>query len=298
MCDKKQTPDKTRPSPEADGSVTIPVNSEPSGESTEQVNSEPTKEGAETPTEEDVLFALSKENDQLARALEEAYAEREALLAKLEEATAEREELRGKYDQAARSISVYDEQRKRAEKARDEALQFGSADLLKELMPVRDDLALALKASEMETASVEDMRIGLEGIVKKMDAAFENADLEPIEPAKGEPMDPNAHQATGEVPFPVPGFKKGDVMEVQQRGYLLRGRVLRYADVIVAGADAEEPVEPDAETEVAPEGGLSEESAENSTKEDAEETEKTAESDAENSTEKDAEETNDNETEA
>ncbi len=294
MCDKKQTQDdaqkteKAGTSIEPDGSVTIQIDSEPTEERTESVEEE-----TETPTEEDVLIALVKENDQLAKALEEAYAEREELLAQLEAAYAEREELRGKYDQAARSISVYDEQRKRAEKARDEALNFGSAGLLKELIPVRDDMTLALRASEMVRVSVSAIQDGMKGIIKKMDAAFENADLEPIEPAKGEPMDPNAHQATGEVPFPVEGFRKGDVVEVQRRGYQLRGRVLRYADVIVAGADAAESVEPDAETEVPPE-----ESAENSTEENAEETAEAAEAGDENSTEEAAEETNDNKTEA
>ncbi len=281
MCDKKRTPDETqkaekaRPSIEPDGSVTI------------QIDSEPTEEKTETPSEENVLFALSKQNDQLERALEEANAEREELRAKAERYEAAEEEasqLRGEHERMLRSMAHYQEQTKRAEKAWEEALNFGSADLLKELTPVRDDLARALKAAE-----TEDMRTGLEGIIKKMDAAFERAGLEPIEPTKGEPMDPNAHQAAGVAPFPMEGFNKGDVIEVQQRGYLLRGRILRYADVIVAGADADE------KTEIAPESGLPEESAENSNQEGAEET---AEASEDNSTEEGAEETADNETEA
>ena len=291
MCDKKHPLDKTqeaekeRPSPEEDGSVTIPV------------DSESTEEETETPAEENVLFALSKENDQLSKenerlttALEEAEAEIEALLPKAEQ-----------YDQAVRSISVYDEQRKRAEKARDEALNFGSAGLLKELIPVRDNMTRALEASERVVVSINDIQVGLKGIIKEMDAALENAGLETIEPAKGEPMDPNAHRATGEVLFPVEGFRKGDVVEVQQRGYLLRGRILRYADVIVAGENAAEPVESEEETEVAPEGDLPEERGENSAEEAAEQTDETAEAASsveENSTDEGAEEPTDNETEA
>ncbi len=281
MCNKKRTPDETqkakkaRPSSEPDGSVTIPV------------ESEPTEEGTETTVEEDGLVDLVKENRQLTSDLKEAYAEMETLRAKAERyeaAEGEASQLRSKHERMLYSMAQYQEQTKRAEKAREEALNFGSADLLKELTPVRDDLARALKAAE-----TEDMRTGLEGIIKKMDAAFERAGLEPIEPAKGEPMDPNAHQAAGVAPFPMEGFNKGDVIEVQQRGYLLRGRILRYADVIVAGADADE------KTEVAPESGLPEESAENSNQEGAEET---AEAGEDHSTEEGAEETADNETEA
>ena len=281
MCNKKRTPDETqkakkaRPSSEPDGSVTIPV------------ESEPTEEGTETTVEEDGLVDLVKENRQLTSDLKEAYAEMETLRAKAERYEAAEEEasqLRSEHERMLYSMAQYQEQKKRAEKAREEALNFGSADLLKELTPVRDDLARALKAAE-----TEDMRTGLEGIIKKMDAAFERAGLEPIEPTKGEPMDPNAHQAAGVAPFPMEGFNKGDVIEVQQRGYLLRGRILRYADVIVAGADADE------KTEVAPEDGLPEESAENSNQEGAEET---AEAGEDHSTQEGAEETADNETEA
>ena len=296
MCEKKRTPEdmqeekKARPSPEADGSVTIPVDSE----STEEETETPAEEDIDALPEDKILFALSKENDQLTK-------ENERLAAALEAAEAEMEPLRAKaeqYDQAVRSISVYDEQRKRAEKARDEALNFGSAGLLKELIPVRDNMTRALEASERVVVSINDIQVGLKGIIKEMDAALENAGLETIEPAKGEPMDPNAHRATVEVPTPMPGFHKGDVMEVQQRGYMLRGRILRYADVIVAGADAAEPVEAEEPTEVAPEGDLPKERGENSTEEAADQTDETAESVEENSTEEAAEEPIDNETEA
>ena len=62
--------------------------------------------------------------------------------------------------------------------------------------------------------------------------AFESAGITPIAPASGAPFNPEQHEAM--VAQPVPGQPANTVVQTIQKGYLLNGRVLRAARVIVA----------------------------------------------------------------
>jgi molecular chaperone GrpE len=104
--------------------------------------------------------------------------------------------------------------RKRALKDREEAHHFGHQNLVKDLLPSVDNLERA----------VDHARKGGEGSVSGL--------LEGVELVLGKPFDPALHEAMAQVPD---GSKPANtVVEVFQRGYQLRGRLLRPARVVVS----------------------------------------------------------------
>jgi molecular chaperone GrpE len=101
-----------------------------------------------------------------------------------------------------------------------------------ELLAVKDSLEAALN---VETATVESFKSGIELTLKQMVAAFEKSNIAEINPA-GEKFDPHRHQAISMVEADAPA---NTVVTVLQKGYLLHDRILRPALVMVAkGKDA------------------------------------------------------------
>ncbi len=98
-----------------------------------------------------------------------------------------------------------------------------------EMLPVRDSLEAALAT---ETATVENLRSGVELTLKQLAAAFEKTGLAEINPA-GEKFDPHRHQAISTVEAEGEANR---VLNVLQKGYALHERVLRPALVVVSKA--------------------------------------------------------------
>ncbi|MGW8247220.1 MAG: nucleotide exchange factor GrpE [Acidiferrobacterales bacterium] len=137
--------------------------------------------------------------------------------------------------------------RKRAQNEIAQARKFAIEKFAAELLSVRDslDLASATEINSDDAEAVEKMREGLELTLKQLDSIFEKFEISAIDP-KGEKFNPDHHQAmamveTGEV-------EPNHVVEVMQKGYLLKDRLLRPAMVIVAKAAASDSQEgPDAQ---------------------------------------------------
>ncbi len=155
---------------------------------------------------------------------------------RLEALEAENAKLR---DQALRALAEADNARKRAERdaanARDYAIERFASDLL----GVADNLSRALESvPETERASAPDtmrnLMAGVELTERELLKTFERHGLRAIHP-KGEPFDPNRHQAVAQFPSDIPA---GRVAEVMQTGYLLGERVLRAAMVAVSTGPA------------------------------------------------------------
>ena len=104
-----------------------------------------------------------------------------------------------------------------------------SADTIKGLLPVLDDCerAMALLAESSDDAAKEGTAL----IYNKLMAYLKTCGLEMIE-AKGAKFDTDFHEAVAQFPVPEED-KKGLVFDVVQTGYLLAGKVLRYAKVVV-----------------------------------------------------------------
>ena len=117
--------------------------------------------------------------------------------------------------------------RKRFEREKESALKFGSEKLVKDLLPVLDSLTLGLDAAKAHEAEGK----------QALDILEKNGITE-INPV-GEKLDPELHQALSAIPSP--DAEANTVLHVAQKGYLLNGRVIRAAQVIVADGAQKNP---------------------------------------------------------
>jgi molecular chaperone GrpE len=144
----------------------------------------------------------------------------------------ELEALRGELEQLkAQSLierADLDNQRKRIAREIDNARRFANERLLGDLLPVFDSLDAGLVAAGTDASPLRD---GLDLTYKQLlKVAGENG-LTVLDPT-GEPFNPEHHQAISQVQ--APGVAADSVAQVFQKGYLLNGRLLRPALVVVA----------------------------------------------------------------
>lgn len=107
------------------------------------------------------------------------------------------------------------------------AHRYGIEKFAESLLPVKDALESALAD---QNANPETLRAGVELTLKQLNAAFEKAQVTAIDPV-GQKFDPHAHQAIATVPSDQP---ENTVVQVMQKGYHLKDRVLRPAMVVVS----------------------------------------------------------------
>jgi molecular chaperone GrpE len=134
------------------------------------------------------------------------------------------------YDLLLRKTAEFDNYRKRIERDRQASAEANAADLVKDLLPLLDDLERALKA-ETGVEGVETYRRGVELIQKRLDDILRRRGVRPIE-ALGADFDPNFHDAVDH--DPAAGLRDGEVIEEFRRGYMLGDRLLRASMVKVA----------------------------------------------------------------
>jgi molecular chaperone GrpE len=120
-----------------------------------------------------------------------------------------------------------DNVRKRTEKRCREALDAAANPLLLDLLPVLDSLERATELAR-ETDGLDAVRDGLEQVVEQFRDALSKHEVECVE-ANGTTFDPTVHEAV----HLVPGEQDGRVAAVYEKGYRLKGRLLRPAKVSV-----------------------------------------------------------------
>ena len=154
--------------------------------------------------------------------------------AELELLRAERDDMR---DRFMRALADAENARKRGERDRREAEQYGGSKLARDMLPVYDNLRRALEAAN-ETQRDQDKALldGVELTMRELVNVFKKHGIEPIEPAVGETFDPQTHQAMFEAP--VPGTKAGEIIQVMTTGIMLHDRLLRPAQVGVSSSSA------------------------------------------------------------
>ncbi len=145
----------------------------------------------------------------------------------LEEKSKEAQE---NYDRALRLAAEMENLKKRLEREKADLLQFANENLIKELLPVVDNLELALehgRQAETPAAFLEGIELVHQGFLKAL-ARFGVTPLEAV----GQQFDPAYHNAVmQEVAPEVPDCT---VLKELQKGYLLQNRLLRPAMVVVA----------------------------------------------------------------
>ncbi len=141
------------------------------------------------------------------------------------------EESAKKYlDMYVRAQAEMENLKKRLRKEKEDFLKFANESLIKELLPVVDNLENALRHAQDEN-SVEALREGIELTLKGMKDALSKAGVEEIK-ALGERFDPNYHHAVSQEE--TDKVDPGTVVQELQKGYLLHQRLLRPAMVVVS----------------------------------------------------------------
>ena len=135
-----------------------------------------------------------------------------------------------------------DNLRKRFEREKESALKFGSEKLIKELLPVIDSLTLGLEAAKAHEAegrqALDHFIEGSSMTLKLLLEVLQKNGVIELDPV-GEKLDPELHQALSVIPSP--DAEPNTILHVAQKGYLLTGRVIRAAQVIVADGEQKNP---------------------------------------------------------
>jgi molecular chaperone GrpE len=149
--------------------------------------------------------------------------------AALQRRLADAETKRDEYlDLLQRTKADFENYRKRAVRDQERLIAHAHERLVKELLPILDDLERALEAAERhEEAALVD---GVQLVQKSLRKALEKEGLAEID--TDGPFDPHVHEAM--LTQPGNGAESGSVLEVLQRGYRLGDKVVRPARVIVA----------------------------------------------------------------
>ena len=198
------------------------VESETEAASEEETTQEPAAEAAPAPEAEPTEEAASDSGSEKPAA---------------EEPTAE-PDWKERY---ARTLADFDNYRKRMARDREELAQFAAKDILKDLLPTVDNLALALdKAENKEDPFVQGVKLAYDGFLK----ALADHGATPLD-SVGEPFDTNFHEAIAQLPSP--DVAEGVVMNEVKRGWLLHGKLLRAAQVVVSSGAPGKPAEKPAE---------------------------------------------------
>ena len=145
---------------------------------------------------------------------------------KMAQANKEAEEWKDKY---LRLSAEFDNYRKRTLREKMDLIESGGEDVIKSMLSVMDDFDRALSAMQSAT-DVASVREGVELIWQKMRDALKAKGVNEIE-AKGEVLDTDLHEAVAK--FPAGDEQKGKVIDVVQKGYKLKEKVIRYAKVVV-----------------------------------------------------------------
>ncbi|MBR9761997.1 MAG: nucleotide exchange factor GrpE [Rhodobacteraceae bacterium] len=149
--------------------------------------------------------------------------------AEIESLRAERDEMKDKW---MRALADAENARKRADKQRREAENYGGSKLSRDMLPVYDNLKRAVEAMGEKTEENAPLFEGIELTMRELLNTFRKHGIEPIAPEVGDKFDPNVHEAMFEAP--VPGTRAGEIIQVSAEGFMLHDRLLRPAQVGVS----------------------------------------------------------------
>ncbi|WP_218961656.1 nucleotide exchange factor GrpE [Marinicella litoralis] len=178
--------------------------------------------------EDEVVIAELDDNE--LSALEQMQAKIESLQAELDETKAK---LAEKDDEVLRVVAEGMNLQKRLQRDLDNTRKFANDKIIKAMIPVMDSFDKALEVINDDNCEVstEAMIEGTQNTQKIFAKVLQDNGIEIIDPV-GETFDPEQHEAMSMVPSP--DHEKNTIVNVFQKGYLLNGRVVRAAMVVVA----------------------------------------------------------------
>ena len=136
------------------------------------------------------------------------------------------------WERLVRTSADFDNYKKRAVRERQEGIRFANESLLQKLLPILDNLEMALAAADNpQTGTAEALKTGVGMVYSQLRTVLADAGLEQID-AAGKPFDPNWHEAVAQQPSAdVP---EGNVLQQLRKGFKLNERLIRPASVVVA----------------------------------------------------------------
>lgn len=164
----------------------------------------------------------------------------EALIAELQqELVAAEQKAQENWDKAIRTQAEMENLRKRTQKDLEDAHKYALNSFAKELLSVLDSLELGLQAATGESEEVKKFRVGSELTIKQFEAVFAKFNVIKVDPM-GQVFNAEQHQAV--LMQEVEGATPNTVVNVYQKGYMLNGRLLRPAMVVVAKGPEKTPI--------------------------------------------------------
>ena len=143
------------------------------------------------------------------------------------EETASNTEAEDFKDKYLRILAEFDNYKKRTQKEKGEIYEFTLCEFVSKILPVYDNLKLALS----HETSDEALKTGVELTLKQFDSVFEALNVSEIE-ALGKSFDPNFHNAVFHIDDE--SYGEQEIVEVFQSGYKMNDKVIRYSMVKVA----------------------------------------------------------------
>jgi molecular chaperone GrpE len=140
-------------------------------------------------------------------------------------------EARKYHDLYLRALAEAENIRRRARKDREETLRYASESLLKSLVPVLDNLNLALNYVDESSPAAKNLAEGVRMTLKMFKECLAESGFREVEAERGQPFDPNVHEALGQEPDPeLPDLT---ISREVAKGYALGERLIRPAKVMV-----------------------------------------------------------------
>ncbi len=199
-----------------------------------QSDSELIEEVLEQVAEEDTVEESSVEEDSVEETDGEQLAKEEISIEELQkELKLAKQKAEENWDKVVRSQAEMDNLKRRTQKDLENAHKYGLEKFAKELLSVIDSLELGIQASTSDAPEVVSLREGSELTIKQFESVFAKFNIEAIDPL-GQPFNPELHQAM--TMQPSADVEPNTVINVFQKGYVLNGRLIRPAMVVVSQA--------------------------------------------------------------
>jgi len=154
---------------------------------------------------------------------------------------AKEKELKETYDRLLRTTAEFENYKKRMAREMDEFRKYANQSLLRELLSIVDHIELALQAAG-GAGSEKTIADGLGLTLKELTRILEKFNVTPVE-STGQPFNPEVHEAI--LREHSDSLPENAVVREMQKGYMINGRLLRPALVVVAARPAAEPGEGD-----------------------------------------------------
>ena len=135
-------------------------------------------------------------------------------------------------DKYVRLYAEFDNFRKRNAQERLALIETAGEKVLEKMLPIVDDFERALTVLRQKDVSVAAVEQGVELIHDKMMHLLEQAGVQVMNLEKGSPFDPALHEAITKTPVSDASLR-GKIVDIIEKGYLLKHKILRYAKVII-----------------------------------------------------------------